>query len=65
MSSAHATSNIAFTATGPMAVLDDISPEALASSLALDLTVVANAGKFMAEKVIVDTKDVTRATFST
>jgi hypothetical protein len=61
----HATSNIAFTATGPMAVLDDISPEALANSLGLTAG-LANAGKFMAEKVIVDTRDIDAGTtFST
>ena len=61
----HATSNIAFTATGPMAVLDDVSPEALANSLGLTVG-LANAGKFMAEKVIVDTRDIEAGTtFST
>jgi hypothetical protein len=53
----HATSNIAFTATGPMAVLDDISPEALANSLGLTVA-VENAGKFMAEKTKVENNQV-------
>ena len=38
----YQTSNIALTATGPMAILDDVAPEALASKL--DLTIdLANA----------------------
>ena len=61
----HATGNIAFTATGPMAILDDISPEQLAKRLGLSVS-LASEGKFMAEKVIVDTKDVDGGTtFST
>ena len=61
----YQTSNIALTATGPMAILDDVAPEALASKLGLTID-LANAGKFMAEKVIVDTKEVEGdTTFST
>jgi hypothetical protein len=52
----HATSNIAFTATGPMAILDDISPQDLAKSLDVPVA-IATSGKFMAEKVIVDTRE--------
>jgi len=53
----HQTSSIAFTATGPMAVLDDISPQDLAKSLGLTPVVAAAGGKFMAEKVIIDAKE--------
>jgi len=62
----YETSSIAFTATGPMAILDDVSPEALARKLGLTVG-LANAGKFMAEKVIVDTREVGSegTTFST
>jgi hypothetical protein len=61
----YETSSIAFTATGPMAILDDVAPQALASKLGLTVD-RANAGKFMAEKVIVDTKEVEGdTTFST
>ena len=61
----HATKGIAFTATGPMAIFDDVSPQDLAKQLELTAVGMA-AGKFMAEKVIVDTKDVDGdTTFST
>ena len=62
----HATSSIAFTATGPMAILDNVEPEALARELGLTVS-LANAGKFMAEKVMVDSKEVDGegTTFST
>ena len=61
----HATKGIAFTATGPMAIFDDITPQELARQLGLTSIDMA-AGKFMAEKVIVDTKDVDGdTTFST
>jgi hypothetical protein len=61
----HRTSSIAFTATGPMAIFDDVSPQDLARQLELTAVDMA-AGKFMAEKVIVDTKEVDGdTTFST
>jgi hypothetical protein len=61
----HTTRSIAFTATGPMAIFDDVSPQDLAKQLELTAVDMA-AGKFMAEKVIVDTKEVDGdTTFST
>jgi hypothetical protein len=59
------TRSVAFTATGPMAIFDDVSPQDLAKQLELTAVDMA-ARKFMAEKVIVDTKEVDGdTTFST
>jgi hypothetical protein len=61
----YATNSIVFSATGPMAVLDDVSPDDLAKSLGIPAVITAT-GKFMAEKVIVDTKEIDAGTtFST
>ena len=50
------TSHIALTATGPMAVLDGVTPAALATELGITPT-IASPEKFLGEKVIVDKRE--------
>jgi hypothetical protein len=52
----HHTERIALTATGPMAVLDDIAPAALAVELDI-APIVASPEKFLGERVIADKRE--------
>jgi hypothetical protein len=52
----HNTDRIALTATGPMAVLDDVTPATLAAELGITPT-IASPEKFLGEKVIVEKRE--------
>lgn len=53
----HETTTIVFTATGPMAVLDDVAAPELARKLAVPAT-ISTPDKFLGEKVVVDETEV-------
>jgi hypothetical protein len=52
----HDATTVAFTASGPMAVLDAIAPEELATKLGITPE-IASAGKFLGEKVVLEAKE--------
>jgi hypothetical protein len=52
----HDTDRVAFTASGPMAVLDGVAPGELAKKLGI-VPDIATAGKFLGEKVILEAKE--------
>ncbi|WP_394888221.1 hypothetical protein ACG873_23855 [Mesorhizobium sp. AaZ16] len=47
---------MAFTASGPMAVLDAVAPDELAKKLGITPE-IATVGKFLGEKVVLETKE--------
>jgi hypothetical protein len=53
---AHEAATVAFTASGPMAVLDAVAPDELAKKLGITPE-IATAGKFLGEKVVLETKE--------
>jgi hypothetical protein len=52
----HDIDRVAFTASGPMAVLDAVAPDELAKKLGISPE-IATAGKFLGEKVILEAKE--------
>ncbi len=52
----HHIDRVAFTASGPMAVLDAVAPAELAKKLAITPE-IASAGKFLGEKVVLEAKE--------
>ena len=52
----YSADRIAFTASGPMAVLDAVAPDELAKKLGITPE-IATAGKFLGEKVVLEAKE--------